>query len=218
MVGVKFIGRLGNNMFQKAVAIGYAIKHGMDYTFSQEMDYPIYKEKCFEYQEIPYMNNVYLSGYFQSDKYFNHCKDEIVDYFTSDWDRTPINKVSIHVRRGDYCNIECHPVVTMEYLNEAIQIFKDKGYKESDFLIFTDDKEWCYSNLPFEIADGNELEDLELMSRCEHHIISNSSFSYWGAYLGVNPNKIVVAPSKWFAGSKENVNVSDIYCDGWIII
>jgi len=216
MVSCKFVGRLGNQYFQKAAVIGYALKHNMGYTFSQEMNYPIYKEPCFEYQEIPYMNNLYLSGYFQSEKYFSHCKSEIIDYFTKDWNREPINKISIHVRRGDYCNIECHPVVTMDYLNEAIKIFKDKGH--NDFLVFTDDKQWCRDNLPYDIADGNELEDLELMARCEHHIISNSSFSWWGAYTGVNPNKTVIAPKKWFAGSKENINVSDIYCKGWIVI
>ena len=218
MVGVRFIGRLGNNMFQRSAVIGYARKYNVGYTFSQDMDYPIYKEKCFEYTEIPYFNNVKLSGYFQSEKYFNHCKEEIIDYFTKDWNRTPINKISIHVRRGDYCNIECHPVVTIEYLNEAIQIFKDKGYTDKDFLVFTDDKTWCRDNLPYEIAEGNELEDLELMSRCEHHIISNSSFSYWGAYLGVNKSKVVIAPKLWFAGSKKDINVSDLYCQGWIVI
>lgn len=218
MVGVKFVGRLGNQMFQKAAVIGYANKHRMGYTFSQEMNYPIYKEPCFEYQEIPYMNNVYLLGYFQSDKYFSHCKEEVVDYFTKDWNREPIDKVSIHVRRGDYVNIECHPVVTMEYLNEAIKIFTDKGYTDNDFIIFTDDKNWCRENLPFEIADGNELEDMELMSRCKHNIISNSSYSWWGAYLNRNKDKTVVAPRLWFAGSKKDINVSDIYCKNWIVL
>lgn len=217
MVNCKFIGRLGNQMFQKAATIGYAIQHGVGYTF-EDTSFPIYKEPCFEYREIPYMNNLCLSGYFQSEKYFNHCKEEILEYFTSKWNREPLKKVSIHVRRGDYVNIECHPVVSIEYLNKAIEIFKKMGYKDDDFLVFTDDKNWCSSNLPYEIADGNELEDMELMSRCAHNIISNSSFSWWGAYLNRNKDKIVVAPKLWFSGSKANVNVSDIYCEGWIVI
>jgi|TARA_Y100000310_G_scaffold169451_2_gene169510 predicted SnoaL-like aldol condensation-catalyzing enzyme len=217
MISTKFVGRLGNQMFQKAAVIGYGIKHNVGWTF-KDTNFPIYKEPCFEYVEIPFKNNLCLSGYFQSDKYFNHCKEEIIEYFTEGWNREPIDKISIHVRRGDYVNIECHPVVTMEYLNEAIQVFKNKGYTDNDFLVFTDDKAWCSVNLPYPISSGDELEDLELMSRCEHHIISNSSYSWWGATLGVNKDRVVVAPSKWFAGSKEDVDVSDIYCDGWIVI
>lgn len=217
MVSISFIGRLGNQMFQKAAVIGYSIKHGMGYTF-KETNFPIFKERGFHYTEIPYQNNVKLSGYFQSAKYFSHCKQDIVEYFTNGWNRKQINKVSIHVRRGDYCNIECHPVVSINYLSKAIQLFKDKGFTDNDFLVFTDDKNWCRSNLPYEIADGNELEDMELMSRCEHHIISNSSFSWWSAFLGVNKDRIVVAPKLWFSGSKKDINTNDLYCSGWIVI
>ncbi len=216
MVSIKFVGRLGNNMFQKATVIGYAIKNGMDYNFKQDLNYPIYKEPCFEYKEVPYFDNICLSGYFQSEKYFSHCRGEILEYFN--FNSEPIDKVSIHVRRGDYVNIECHPVVTLEYLNEAIQRFKNVGYKDRDFLIFTDDRTWCGEHFPFEIAEGNELEDMELMSRCEHNIISNSSFSWWAAWLNQNPNKVVIAPKLWFAGSKSDVNVSDLYCAEWIVL
>jgi hypothetical protein len=202
-------------MFQEAATIGYALKHNMPYEFNLQ-GLPIYKEPCFEYREIPYMENLCLSGYFQSEKYFSHCKEEIIKHFTKDWNREQINKISIHVRRGDYCNIECHPVVTLEYIKKAVKYFKDLGY--NDFIVFTDDKQWCSENLPFEISNGNEREDLELMSRCEHNIISNSSFSWWGAWLNPTPNKIVIAPDKWFAGSKENVNVSDLYCKGWVVL
>ena len=215
MVSCKFIGRLGNQMFQKAAAIGLAYKNNDTYTF-EENNFPIFTERGFHFQDIKYSGDICLSGYFQSEKYFKHCRQKILDYFN--FNAEPLKRVSIHVRRGDYLNVECHPVVTLEYLNKAINHFKNIGYNDKDFLMFTDDKEWCRANFPFEISNGNELEDIELMSRCEHNIISNSSFSFWGSWLNRNPNKIVIAPKIWFAGSKENIDTSDLYCENWIVI
>jgi 5'(3')-deoxyribonucleotidase len=95
--------------------------------------------------------------------------------------------------------------------------------KNSIFLIFSDDIEWCKENFPnisdkFIFIEGNkDYEDLYIMSKCKNNIISNSTFSWWGAWLNQNENKKVVAPLKWF-GSSINHNTKDLYCDGWIKI
>lgn len=227
MVTAKLIGGLGNNLFQMAAVIGYAKKHNLKYYFPvrkylthlptrKPFETFTYKEKSFSYNEIPYHTSLVLNGYFQSEKYFDNAREEILE--AVGFDNKPINKISIHVRRGDYLQTDCHPPVTLDYLNAAIGYFKLRGYKDDDFLIFTDDKEWCSANFPFKIANGNELQDLELMSLCEHNIIANSSYSYWGQYLNQNPNKIVIAPEVWFGGRKSNLNTKDLYMDSWIVL
>ena len=96
--------------------------------------------------------------------------------------------------------------------------------KDSLFLIFSDDIAWCKANFPdlpekFVFIEGNaDHEDLLLMSHCKNNIICNSTFSWWAAWLNSNPEKKVIAPSKWFGPAFENYNTDDLYCDGWIKI
>lgn len=225
MVTCKLYGGLGNQLFQMAAVMGYAKKHNLKYYFPLRkylkelptrkiFELNTYKEKAFNYNEIPPFTSVCLDGYFQSEKYFDNAREEILE--AVGFDNKPLNKISIHVRRGDYLQTDCHPAVTLDYLNASIGYFKLRGYKDEDFLIFTDDKEWCSANFPFKIANGNELQDLELMSQCEHNIIANSSYSWWGAWLNQNANKIVISPKIWFSGRKANLNTSDLYCKNWI--
>lgn len=190
-------------------------------------------EKYFHYQEIPnYNKSILLHGHFQSEKYFADFEDEIKNLFMSY--NVELNDeikellasestCSIHVRRGDYLNSpNHHPTQNMNYYMRAIK----KMPKESVFLIFSDDIEWCKQNFPdlpekFKFIEGNkDYEDLFIMSRCTNNIICNSTFSWWGAWLNKNRSKIVVAPSddKWFGPSYSHYNVSDLYCDGWIKI
>lgn len=226
MVTVNLIGGLGNNLFQIAATIGYAEQHGLQFYFPPQKYFKnlptkensediVYKEKSFSYDEIPYYPSVCLSGYFQSEKYFSHCRKKILKVVG--FSKQKVIKISIHVRRGDYLQTECHPVVTLDYLNSAINYFKLKGFKDKDFLIFTDDKVWCKENFPtFEIAKGNELEDLESMSRCVHNIISNSSYSWWAAWVNDNKFKEVIAPKIWFSGSKSDIDLKDLLPIKWI--
>ena len=172
--------------------------------------------------EIP--DSTSIDGYFQSYKYFDKHRDVILKEFTfkdhiiskcrlkiSEY----INPVSIHIRRGDYVNHPGFWKITPEYLQESLHHFDDDSYT---FLIFSDDIEWCKQIFPEGVVfmeGNNQFEDLCLMSLCNHNIISNSSYSWWAAYLNQNKNKKVIAPSNWFIPAKP---LTDLYPNNWIII
>jgi hypothetical protein len=111
-----------------------------------------------------------------------------------------------------------HPnywVVTPEYLQEALNHFTDQEYT---FLVFSDDIEWCKNTFPegvIYVEGNNQFEDLCMMSLCDHNIIANSSYSWWGAFLNKNPNKKIIAPSNWFTEPKP---LNDLYPNNWIVI
>ena len=204
----------------------------------------IYKEPDFTFKKISYYPDMGLKGYFQSSKYFDHRRNEIVELFTDykndiinslqlKLDLLPGKKISLHIRRADYINLQhTHNVLPIKYYENAVLTIKkklDKDYKNFTYLIFSDDIEWCktqnflknLSNVHF-VEDSDpltkgpvEIFQLYLMSMCEHNIIANSSFSWWGAYLNTSPQKIVIAPSKWF-NSGGPQNWQDIYCKNWI--
>jgi len=186
-------------------------------------EYSFKEARDFTYQEIPYTENLILDGYFQSEKYLN--RDHILKlYEIDDISKKYIddiygdilhNRVSIHVRRGDYLSKQHkHPVQTMEYYKSAMEHFP--GYK---FAIFSDDITWCKENFigdNFMFIDGEEdYIDLYLMSMCEHNIIANSSFSWWGAYLNTNETKKIIAPGNWF-GVGNIITTSNIISKNWI--
>lgn len=235
-------GRLGNQMFQIAATMGIAHANDTDYGFNK-WEYerffkkplpeapsgdmiPLY-EKDFSYSsyEIAPEMDYELLGYFQSEKYWIDIKDEIMDFFEYSSLRSPYNSdtISIHIRRGDYLKSpEYHTNLTLEYYEKALSLFPSD---DSRFILFTDDRDWCvrhfnisrlYGKLmysPFE----DPIEDMRLMSQCDHNIIANSSFSWWGAYLNKNPDKIVVTPKNWF-GPKGPQNTKDLIPESWVQI
>ena len=237
-------GRLGNQLFQIAATIGFAVENNVQakfykWEYSDYFKTPIDQslnqyeiintihERGINYNQLHYIKNSDLVGYFQSEKYFKNCKDLIRKYFTfadSLIDYNIINPVenscSIHVRRGDYVNLQdYHPFPGMDYYRNAISYMKNKGV--NIFYIFSDDIEWCKEHFSYidEIiyVEGNiDIKDLALMSICKNNIIANSSFSWWGAWLNGNENKIVISPSVWFGPSKKGVITEDLYCEGWI--
>lgn len=163
-----------------------------------------------EFLEIPFSiyskkKYIFIEGYFQSFYYFNQYQSQIlseIKFPSITISKTEnitniiksINSVSIHVRRISYDNL-----LPLEYYNEAIRIITEK-VKNPYFFVFSDDYDWCVSNLSvhknIKIYKNSidEFEDLYIMTQCKHHIIANSSFSWWGAMLGVNKNKIIIAP------------------------
>lgn len=175
---------------------------------------------------------LFLEGYFQSEKYFAKYENEIRTDFqilsplkqqTSDMIAymQSVNAVSIHFRRGDYIGNVVHETDKTEYYKDAIQLIESKIEKPVYFL-FSDDMPWVKENfktnfethyVDFNDASTN-FEDIKLMATCKHNIIANSSFSWWGAWLNYNPNKIVIAPKIWF--NNEKVNTSDIIPESWI--
>jgi len=132
------------------------------------------------------------------------------------------NSISIHIRRGDYLSDQYNNgfvgVCTEEYYSKAIDYIK-RQVKTPLFYIFTDDKEWVNENFKLENAvyinhnsGKDSWEDMYLMSQCKHNIIANSSFSWWGAWLNSNPDKIVIAPKLWWRLFKKD----DVVPNDWI--
>jgi hypothetical protein len=192
-------------------------------------------EPSFSYSEIPLTigNDIILHGFFQSEKYFKEYKLGLLRLFDT-FPRETItsvtpfinnimietgsnNLVSIHVRRGDYVGKgDFHTNLTdTDYYERAMNMFED-----SVFIFVSDDIEWCKENFKgdniFYSPFTSELDDLYLMVLCNHHIIANSSFSWWGAYLSDN-KETVVAPKNWF-GPRGPSQTQDLIPDGWKII
>lgn len=197
----------------------------------QSLDFKIYYEPHFYYKVIPKIEgDLKLDGFFQSEKYFKEYESKIRKLFEiSNEDKKFLEQkylyelnqdtVSIHVRRGNYLERSFyHENQTLDYYNKAISVFNTNNF----YLIFSDDIEWCKQNFQHlqnkTFVESNlDYQDLYLMSMCKNNIIANSTFSWWGAWLNENNNKIV-APSKWFGSGLSHYNTKDLYSDTWIII
>ena len=190
---------------------------------------PMLQERTHEFDKELFRScpdNVDFFGYYQSPKYFEHIKDEIKnDFRFSDEVESICNEmyesingkeiVSLHIRRTDYIVNNNHPLQPMSYYENALKLFD----KNVQILVFSDDPAWCQEQELFAddsimISEGNDADvDMCLMSKCNYHIIANSSFSWWGAWLG-NSEK-VVAPSNWFADSCADKSVKDMVFGDW---
>ena len=191
----------------------------------------IFQEPYFHYTEdFNYIqDNTSVQGYYQSEKYFIDCKEDILKEFTfkseiinqanniiNDFKNNEI--VAVHIRRGDNVINPTFPLISIEYIQQSLNTFSDKEY---NFLIISDDISFCKEVLPesdnIRFSDGKiDFVDLCLMSLADHNIISNSSFSWWGAYLNKNINKKVIAPNNWF--KDKTINTNDLIPKNWTII
>ncbi len=178
-------------------------------------------------------DDAYLVGYWQSEKYFTD--EEVIEELRNSFELRPqlimeealswsilqqiecCESVSLHIRRTDYIDaehIKIHNICTEKYYKGAIAKIRD-CHPNAVFFIFTDDKEWCRTHfrgpnfilVELEEKERTDVAELLLMSRCKHHIMANSSFSWWAAWLNDNPGKIVIAPEKWI----NNREMDDIY-------
>ena len=236
--------RLGNQLFQVATTVSLAARVGDEAVFQKWEYLPIfknpvklgspgqidftYKEPAFHFSPIPEKKNTKLVGYFQSDKYFEpsvvrhyfDLKDNIKSYIQGKYGTLLEKKtVGIHVRRGDYLKFpKHHPVMTMDYYNKAISYFLEG----STFVVFSDDIPWCKENFPkdFTFIEGEKEDyvDMFLMALMKHNIIGNSSFSWWPAWLNGNPEKVVIAPQRWFGSAYAKHDLNDLFPDTWIKI
>ena len=169
------------------------------------------------------------AGWFQSDKFFKNYSEIIKDLYSPTKEFVTKANIefpfltnstvgAINVRRGDYLTQpRRHPVVTLDYINEAY-----KHLPNCDkIIILSDDISWCRENINLPnlvfVENYRDCEALWLLSLCDHFIISNSSFSWWGAYLSRTENKVVVAPDTWF-GPDVTDDPKDVWCDSWIKI
>lgn len=181
-----------------------------------------YMEPRFNFDPLPYRNGMVLQGFFQSEKYFIHHRKEIIELFQFTEDKSNFrNSVSIHVRRGDYLNpfmCQFMRAQPLEYYLKALEYIESKT-KIENILVFSDDMNWCRGNFHDpRISFIKGLEDyveMQVMSECNHNIISASSFSWWAAWL--NNNNIVCAPAIWF-GPSVTEDWQDIYCKNWVKI
>jgi hypothetical protein len=181
-------------------------------------NFNILQESTYRHTDIPaYDHNLIFRGCFHSEKYFLNFKDEILSLFT--YEDNLLNQkyqqilnldntCSLHVRRGDYLSLpQNYPIQDTSYYKESIKHFND----ETIFIVFSNDIEWCKNNLnelssnKFIFIEGNkDYEDLYLMSKCKNNIITNSTFSWWAAYLNSNSNKKVIAPKIWLTDNYLN--------------
>jgi len=173
-----------------------------------------------------------LLGFFQSERYFAPVADAIRADFTP---IAPLSEearriqeeivagpsISVHVRRGDYVSNphanRYHGTMGEEYYRRALERIGVEGARA---FVFSDDPDWCRSGfalgIPTTVVDGGgrpPVEDLVLMSTCRHHVLANSSFSWWGAWLDPDPG-VVVAPERW--AQDESADFSDVYAEGWV--
>jgi len=255
MLSITIQGGLGNQLFEISAVIGLALKHdlqyciptkvinphyplspgqsiyffpGIKYCNEKLVDPSVYNEPFFHYQEIPVKQNenLILSGYFQSFKYLNGYKEQILKALGFDNIVTIPDVCSLHYRSTDYKNHpDVHPIISREYIGVAIGNMWFKGYKK--FLIFSDDipeiKEVIESfywakDIEFEYSEGKSaLEDLRLMASCSSNITANSTLSLWGAYINPNPDKVIISPLAWFGESVNHIT-SDLYIPNSIIL
>jgi hypothetical protein len=239
-------GRLGNNLFMIAHAYAKGLEFNKQVVVSRNQlmyegnDYSQNILSKLEFIEtyddnrnhnpgVPSNNKhtIYV-GYYQSETYFEKYSENIKSLFGPPLDfikrvgkELPIifqkEVTVINVRRGDYLHYpNYHPTVSPEYIFKALELVPSKQY-----LIASDDIPWCkeHLNLPNAIyLEGwKSHEQLWIMSMCHHFVISNSSFSWWAAYLSRHPGKIVIAPETWF-GPEAPQNWSDMYCKDWIVL
>ena len=252
----QFAGGLGNMMFQLASAKGISSNNShtvaTDFTHLgtihrlpteyknnifrnvKQLSEHIKGERIdvskFEYSDVK-LNRVHtqLTGYYQSPKYFDHIRDEIINFFSpteeiNSYIEDKYGKiddfVSIHIRRGDYTKLsQFHHNLDISYYENAIDYFSGHN-----FMVFSDDIEWCKENFDFspdsKFIEGEEdYIDLYMMSKCQHNIIANSTFSWWAAYLNTNSNKSVVYPDKWFGpANADKFSTQDLFPNDWICL
>ncbi len=210
-------------------------------TLSDKIKLP-YKRRIYKEADYTFDNNffktndnIYLKGYRQSEKYFLPIKNKIRECFQFKSETIQdvkekaselksANSVAIHIRRGDYSNTvvkDYHGILEKEYYQKAIDYIQSK-INDCSFFIFSDDVDWVKNSLVFNASvqiisnqfTKTHFEDFYLISQCKHQIIANSTFSWWAAWLNPNPNKIVIAPKKWFNNAP--YDTKDLIPESWI--
>jgi len=182
--------------------------------------------------------NARLIGYWQCEKYFSSISTSLREEFKlntstsyefDQWQEKILSAiaVSIHVRRGDYVTNpytnQVHGTCNINYYTNAMAYLQQR-YNDVIFNVFSDDIDWAVANLKSSspvnyislASDNRDVEELLLMSNCKHHIIANSSYSWWGAWLGNSAEKIVIAPRKWTNDLK--FALLDILPDKWVVL
>jgi hypothetical protein len=199
--------------------------------------YEVFRERSFAFDPavLELRGNILLEGYWQSERYFRDIAEVVRREFGLKAAPSAggaalaarilgSNAVSVHVRRGDFVSnpeaSRVHGVCGVDYYRRAVELIAGTEL-QPHFFLFSDDPAWAEENLRLRFpatlvgSAGQEdaAEHLQLMSLCRHHIIANSTFSWWGAWLNPKPDKKVIAPQKWF--NVETKDTRDLIPAGW---
>jgi hypothetical protein len=254
---------LGNSLFQIATTMGAAndsntsfafpdvcnfrrIRYGVNSEFKHELPWVDLNSLTnvsrwgigdIKYVKPPKFNtDTIIDGFFQSEKYFKHVRDEVVELFSikdeiksrlvNDYSELINGKTcTLHVRKGDSLLNPDMNVLSLEYYKDAVSRFDD----DTTFVIFSDDIQWCKDNLSFiknkiYINEKSDFTELHLMSMFKNNIIANSTFSWWSAWLGDNNNVISPDPTnnwfseKYYKEKSHNKSFGDLVCENWTLI
>lgn len=190
------------------------------------------KTMTFEPSILDLKGSRYLSGYWQCEKYFSDVRDHLLKEFSVKTNASEENarcleaiktskSISLHVRRADYVNNDSFPLCGLDYYERACAYMLE-CFENPTFYVFSDDPSWVKENLKIDAtckfidhnnADAN-YEDFRLMMNCEHHVVANSSFSWWGAWLANTPDHVVVAPKRWW--EPKIGNDCDVVPESWV--
>ena len=229
-----------NSLYSYALGNGGLQRRVLRKMLFPSINYIIQKEnELINFNNTPKNRVLLLDGFFQSEKYFKHIRKELINEFSFEYEKgendkyidlinSRTNSVSVHVRRGDYIkpavNIY-HGVLPLSYYDIAIRKI-ELEVEEPHYFIFSDDIEWCkihfrkdQSKITFveRISMDDSWKDLYLMTLCRHHIVANSSYSWWGAWLS-DKRGFKYAPSKWFNPDVATFDIHDFVPESWEII
>jgi hypothetical protein len=254
---------LGNSLFQIATTMGAAndsntsfafpdvcnfrrVRYGVNSEFKHELpwvdlnsltDVSRWGIGDIKYVKPPKFNtDTIIDGFFQSEKYFKHVRDEVVELFSikdeiknrlvNDYSELINGKTcTLHVRKGDSLLNPDMNILSLDYYMDAVSRFDD----DTTFVIFSDDIQWCKDNLTFiknktYINEKSDFTELHLMSMFKNNIIANSTFSWWSAWLGNNNNVISPDPTnnwfseKYYKEKSHNKSFGDLVCENWTLI
>ncbi len=202
-----------------------------------EVCFNLYIEPFFHFDKTFFdkPNFTYLTGCWQTEKYFKNIAPEIRKRFrikpqylehlkVDDLAFDKFESVNLHIRRTDYAIHTMMGILPVDYYYKAMDLLKQK-YRNLQFYIFSDDIDWVIENLKLNDFDhtfvsGNysktPIEDFYLIRQCKHHIIANSTFSWWSAWLCQYPDKQIIAPAKWF--KNRNANTNDLLPESWLTL
>jgi hypothetical protein len=245
-IGTGGLGRFGNQMWTIAGCIGIARANGMDFAFPKWVNHdnalfganrddliryfvnelPLLPDGrhwqeygyFWGYKDVKLPNGDWsINAHLQSPAFFEHCIDEVRHYFTLKNEPDQNEFCAIHVRAGDYIDDAnaYHPRCSKEYYQKAMWLMP----ANTKYIVFSDDIEFAKERVGIDALylSGNYIDDFRLMKRCKHFIIANSSFSAMAAILADDPEKIVVAPERWF-GPQVDISAKDIYHPKWLVI
>lgn len=193
----------------------------------------VYTAQNFHYEPIDCANfkkSVGINGLFQSEQYFKHCENDIRSMFTMNPQSEVFDEVnenaqaiascgvtcSVHIRRGDYLNHpNHHPTLSPQWYQQAMRRF----HPDTVFWVFSDDMAWTKTHIHAPnvcYQHSSDISDFFTMSLCNHHIIANSTFSWWAAWLNPSQTKKVVAPTQWFGPAYGHWKTDDLYPSNWV--